>query len=295
MKIWDEIKHPFEEKVEEYKAKQKQKKLIKTDDDKLVIESLPADQNNLAIDIQQVVKNMGNPENMAEVVANNLEEIIEQDNVKDTLKYLHDNDILRILQQNNKQLKNNKKIKRAIDAITHNDQKIQALSENLRDLSDFELAKILNSLQSEEDVERKRQLENQKIKLVGMKILEHMITHGGAWHIEELTECLDEKSKLSVAKLCLRTIDGYEKNKKKNISSDSKMKLIMKLFQVANLNYEQKMETLDLYVGNGLNSEEVKMMKNKMELERLQKEDEQLKKEEKLRNERLKRTTGEEK
>ncbi len=287
MKILDIIKEPYRKA----KAKHTQKVLIKTDDDKLVVKALSADEDNSAIDIHAVIKNMDNPENMAEVVENNLEELIEQDNVKSAMKYLNDGDILRILNENNKELVKNKKIKLAIEAIGSNDKKIKAIVKNAASLNDCELSKILETLKPEKQEKRKAELEEQKISIVSKRILRHIINNGGAWHLKELTETLEENSKLSVAERCLETISEYEKDrdKKKHITSSAKVRLVVDLFELTNLPYATKEETLINLLDKGLTSGEIKEIQDVIEQERVNKGKEELKKQARLRNERLKR------
>ena len=287
MKILDIIKEPYRKA----KAKHTQKVLIKTDDDKLVVKALSADEDNSAIDIHAVIKNMDNPENMAEVVENNLEELIEQDNVKSAMKYLNDGDILRILNENNKELVKNKKIKLAIEAIGSNDKKIKAIIKNAASLNDCELSKILETLKPEKQEKRKAELEEQKISIVSKRILRHIINNGGAWHLKELTETLEENSKLSVAERCLETISEYEKDrdKKKHITSSAKVRLVVDLFELTNLPYATKEETLINLLDKGLTSGEIKEIQDIIEQERVNKGKEELKKQARLRNERLKR------
>lgn len=287
MKILDIIKEPYRKA----KAKHTQKVLIKTDDDKLVVKALSADEDNSAIDIHAVIKNMDNPENMAEVVENNLEELIEQDNVKSAMKYLNDGDILRILNENNKELVKNKKIKLAIEAIESNDKKIKAIVKNAASLNDCELSKILETLKPEKQEKRKAELEEQKISIVSKRILRHIINNGGAWHLKELTETLEENSKLSVAERCLETISEYEKDrdKKKHITSSAKVRLVVDLFELTNLPYATKEETLINLLDKGLTSGEIKEIQDIIEQERVNKGKEELKKQARLRNERLKR------
>ena len=292
MKIFDAIKQSIMDKINERRAKHMQHLLIKTDDDQKVVDALPADQNNSNIDIKAVVANMEEPENMREVVVNNLSEIIEQDNVRDTLKYLNDNDVLKILEENNKQLRKNEKIKFAIEAIGNNDKKMKAVGENLRELNDYDLARILDTLKPEKDENRREKIENQKIKLVSMKILEHMVNDGGVWHIKELTSSLKQESKLAVAKLCFGSIDGYEKDKKRKLGSQAKVKFMVDLFRATEVSYDQKIEALKMFENKGLNSDEIAKIKGEMEKERAKKETEEVKRQEKIRMERLKKDNG---
>lgn len=286
MKILDIIKQLYVRA----KAKHRQKVLIKTEDDTLVVEALSADEDNSAIDIHEVVRNMDNPQNMAEVVENNLEELIEQDNVKSTMKYLNDADILRILNENNKELVKNKKIKLAIEAIGSNDKKIKAIVKNLESLNDCELGKILETLKPERQEKRKAELEEQKISIVSKRILRHMINNGSAWHLAELTENLQEVSKLSVADRVLETIGEYEKDrdKKKHITSSAKIRLVVDLFQLTDLPYAEKEKTLVNLLDKGLTFMEIKEIQSVIEQHRANRGKEELEKKARLRNERLK-------
>lgn len=243
------------------------KALIKTDDDKFIVEALPADENNSAIDIHKVLKNMENPETMAEVVENNLEELMEQNHIIDAMKYLNDSDVLRIVSENNKKLQSNEKIKLAIEAIECNDKKIKAIIKNLESLNDCELGKIFETFKPETQENRKAELEEQKISIITKRILRHMINNGGAWHLNELTRTLEESSKLTVIDRCLITVNQYQKerDKKKHITSNAKIKLVTDMFQLTELPDSEKQKTLNNLLKDGsLSLDETKMIEDNM-------------------------------
>lgn len=276
MKILDKVLGKLAKKLEKREAKRKQKLLIKTDDDQFVADALPSDEDNSAIDIQKVVEHMESPEMMAEVVKNNLGEIIEQDNVRNTLQHLDDETVETILNENKEVLRKQAKMKFAIEAIGSNEKKLKSIFKNMKNLTDIELAQLLNGLQEDGTEEQQKSLEEQKIKAVSMKILEHMIKHGAAWHLEELTNCLQEDSKLSVLNLCLGTIHDYEKDKDKTLGSKAKTKLTLDLLRTAEVDSQVKFELLDENVKNGfLSKEECEEVKIQMEKERLELEEEQ--------------------
>lgn len=270
MKFTDKIL----EKIDKGKAKHKQKVLIKTEDDQLVADSLPSEEDNSNIDIKEIVQNMTDPEIKAEVVKNNFEEIIEQNNVRDTLKLLNDDDVLKLLEENKEELKKQEKIKFAIEAIGNNDKKLKTVTKNIKNLTDIELANILNGLKPEKKPERKEIIEQQKIKIVSMKILEHIIKHGNAWHLGELTSCLNAQGKIAVGDLCIDSIDSFEKNKQKNINTKVKTKFLLDLYRTIDIDYDKKMNKMDKYESDGiLTEEESCFIKSEMERERIEKEE----------------------
>lgn len=274
MKITDYIKSVFGDLIEDRKAKHKQKMLIHTDDDQMVVEALPLDSDNSNIDIKAVVTNMDDPEEMAKVVENNIHEIIKQDNVRDILLHLKDDDIAAILEQNQDVLRKQKKIRNAIEAIANNEKKLRELFKNISYITDLELARILGTLRPEPTLQRSEMIEQQKIKVVSMKILEHMVKHGGAWHIGELTSTFKETSKLGVLDLCLMTLKGYNEEKKGNITSKAKTKLAVDLLRLTKIDASVKFKVLDKYTEDELlTPDENAEVKLQMEKERLKMEE----------------------
>lgn len=217
MKIWDKIKSPFVRMKEKRMAKRKEKILIKADDDELVVNSLPAEEDNSRIDIQKVVQNMADPENMAEVVVNNLEEIIEQDNVKNTLKHLPDETVVEIVEENVDELHEQEKLEFAIRAIRDNDKKLKMANKNLTNLTDLELAQILDDLNPPSSQERKEKIETEKIRIISKKIMQHMIDFGAAWHLAELTASISDDSKIKVLESCMIVMKDYQENGKRKM------------------------------------------------------------------------------
>lgn len=105
MKILDKIKQSVITAKENYRAKRKEKLLIKTDDDEFIVESLPAEEDNSGIDIHKVLETMKDPKLKAAVVKNKLKEVIEQNGVRDTLEDLEDEAVVDILEEEKQTLK----------------------------------------------------------------------------------------------------------------------------------------------------------------------------------------------
>lgn len=250
-----------------------EKKLIKTDDDEIVVETLTSENDNSGINIKAVVQNMENPENMATVVENNITEIIEQDNVRSTLVFLNDDDVARILEENKEELKKQKKMKYAIDAITSNQKKLKVTRENLKSLTDMEVSDILNNLKPDKSEEAKNKTEEQKIKIVSMKIIEHLVKHGSVWHLDEMLRSLNEKSKLTVADLCITSINNYEKNKKGTISSTAKINFVTDLLKYTDIDYDKKINIMKDYQSNKvLKYEECTTIMDTLKKEKIEKD-----------------------
>ena len=254
-----------------------EKKLIKTDDDEIVVETLTSENDNSGINIKAVVQNMENPENMATVVENNITEIIEQDNVRSTLVFLNDDDVARILEENKEELKKQKKMKYAIDAITSNQKKLKVTRENLKSLTDMEVSDILNNLKPDKSEEEKNKTEEQKIKIVSMKIIEHLVKHGSVWHLQEMLMSLKDESKLTVAELCLISVKNYEKSGKCSINSTSKINFVTDLLRYTDIDYDKKIDIVNDYkFGKTLNSEECTAIIKNLEKEKIEKDKKEL-------------------
>lgn len=274
MKVFDNFLHKVTQMIEKCKAKRKQKKLIKTQDEKLIVETLSPQEDNSKIDIKEVVEIMENPEHKVEVVENNFEEIMKQNNVRDTLKHLPDNEILRLLDEHMDKLKKQEKIEPAIKAIANNDKKLKATLENVVNLTDLELARIFETLKPEASEEKNQEIEQRKVRIVSTKILRHMIQHGGAWHLSELTQTMQEKSKLDVLNLCLNTLYNFEKNKGRSLEEKAKEKFVIDLLCLTQIDSKTKLDLVEAYAEDGLltkgNKDEIKIQ---MEKERLRKEE----------------------
>lgn len=242
MKILDKIKQPFITARENYRAKRKEKLLIKTDDDELVVDSLPAEEDNSAINIHKVVETMEDPENMVEVVKNNLPELMEQDMVKDTMKYLKDDGVIEVIEENKKELKEQGKIALAIQAIDDTHTRLEVTEENLKHLTATETATILKSVK-ERETEKAKELENRKIKTASEQILRTLVKYGhvSQLDIKEMAHTLqEESSKLAIIKLCLATINQYDVSKSKNITAKAKRKMVYDLLNVTNVDIAEK-------------------------------------------------------
>lgn len=273
MKILDKIKRPFVRIKEKHMAKRKEKLLIKTADDELVVNSLPAEKDNSGIDIQKIVENMENPENMAEVVINNLPEIMEQDKVKDTLKNLPDEEVVEIVEENTDELHEQAKLEFAIRAIGDNDKKLKTANKNLANLTDIELAKILDDLKLETKQERREKIEEEKIRIISKKIMQHIIEFGTAWHLAELMSTVSDGSKIKILDSCLAVMQDYKKSGKRQISSSAKTDLITDLLNLTSLEDDEKDKLIKKYIKKKmLTQEEETMRKNKIERIRMKQE-----------------------
>lgn len=244
MGIVDRIRKKYRETREKYRAKQKENKLLKTKDDELVVNMLPAEEDNSKIDIHRVVKTMENPENMAEVVKNNLEELMKQDVVKDTLKHLQDEAVIDILQENKKDLEQQGKMALAIQAIDDPNKRLEIVENNLKHLTPLETATVLKTV---EEQRKEKKIENRKIKAASEQFLRMLVQFGHISQVDirELTLSLkEESSKLAIIKLCLAKINQYDIDKKKNITSRAKTKMVYEILKITNLTMEEKIKFL---------------------------------------------------
>lgn len=254
-------------------AKRKEKLLIKAEDEELIVNSLPAEEDNSRIDIQKIVQNMEDPENMAEVVVNNLEEIIEQDNVKSTLKHLPDETVVEIVEENVDELHEQEKLEFAIRAIRDNDKKLEMANKNLTNLTDLELAQIFEELNPPSSQERKEKIEAEKIRIISKKIMQHMIEFGSAWHLAELTDSISDASKVKVLDSCLTVMKDYQENGKRKMDSSAKTNLVVDLLALTAFEYDRKTEVIEQYVNKRmLTQEEERTIKNDIEKQRIRQE-----------------------
>lgn len=273
MKIWDKIRGPVVRMKEKRMAKRKEKLLIKAEDEELIVKSLPAEEDNSRIDIQKIVQNMEDPENMAEVVVNNLEEIIEQDNVKNTLKHLPDETVVEIVEENVDELQEQEKLEFAIRAIKDNDKKLKMANKNLTNLTDLELAQIFEELNPPSSQERKEKIEAEKIRIISKKIMQHMIEFGSAWHLAELTDSISNASKVKVLDSCLTVMKDYQENGKRKMDSSAKTNLVVDLLALTAFEYDRKTEVIEQYVNKRmLTQEEERTIKNDIEKQRIRQE-----------------------
>lgn len=279
MNIIDKFLDKMMEIRERRRDKRKQKALIKAADDNIVVEALPEDKDNSGINIQKVVESMDDPQKMAEVVGNNLGEIIEQNTVRDTMQNIPDEAVLEILAENEDELKEEGKIAFAIQAIEDNDQKLDATQENLSNLTVLQTATILNSLEEESEKTRAQKIENKKVKMTSEQILRMMVKYGhiSQVDIDQMVLSLEEESsKLAIAKLCLAKIAEYDENKKQNITSKAKIEMAYYLLKITNVEMSEKYSLLnDCTKNNWLNVEESKkieedLLKEKARLEKLE-------------------------
>ena len=275
MKIIDRITEKLTRKRQNYKAKRKEKLLIKTDDDELIAKSLLAEEDNSAINIHKVVETMENPDSMAEVVKNNLDEIIEQDQVRHTLKRLEDEAVLNILEERAEELKEQGKMAFAIQAIDDNDKKLEAIKRNLEHLTPLETATVLQSVE-EKNVNR---IENQKIKTASEQILRMLVEYGhiSQLDIHEMAFSLEkEASKLLIIKLCLAKVCSYDQIKKKNITTKAKNKMVCDLLRVTNIKTSEKYKFLiDLLQNELLTQEDCENIMQELKEEKQRKANEE--------------------
>lgn len=206
------------EKIDILKTFRKQRKLIKSDDDSMIIESLPLDEDNSALDIKKIVSSMESEKEMAKVVANNISELIAQDNVKDTMKYLRDEDKSTIVKRFKDELKDEDKLINAIESIQDSNKKLELTYQNLTYLTDFELAKILNGIKKQEAEKIDIKMQARITKIISKKVICNMIKYGSAWHLSELTESLDDEHKKSIFECCIKGINEYEQSENKKFS-----------------------------------------------------------------------------
>ena len=202
MKIIDRINDWIDDK----KAKRLQRILIKTNNEEQIVFALPADKDNSKVDIHKIVKSMEDPKTKLEVVSGNVEEMIEQDVVRDTLIHLPDKSVETVLKENEEKFAKYMKMKNAIQAIKSNERKLNLTEEYLRTLNDIDLVEIFATMKPEQDRKRQDLLEQRKVRIITQKIVEHVKKHGAVWHIGELTESLKDRAKLSVLNLCLGEI-----------------------------------------------------------------------------------------
>ena len=265
------------ERVSNFKAKRLKKKLIESDDE-TVVEALPKNLDTSNVDIKVIVENMEESENMAEVVLNNMDAIIKQDNVRDTLKYLDDSDVSMVLEEKKEILKRKQKIDNAIEAITNNDKKIKTILDNLKSLTDIELGRVLGGFKPELTEERQEYIERQKIKIVGKKIIRNIGKYGTVLHIGELIYPLADESRELLLDLCLRSIESYqkehyEKDKVSKFNSNVKTKLTLDLLEAFGWDELTKQNILNKYKEKGLlSSSESKSVWDKMQKIRMEKE-----------------------
>lgn len=216
--------------VDELQAKILQKKLIKTNNEEKIVNALPPDKDNSKVDIHEIVKSMENPKTKLEVVSGNIEEMIEQDVVRDTLRYLPDKSVETILKENKEKFAQYKKMKNAIQAIKSNERKLNLTEEYSRTLNDIDLVEIFATMKPEQDSQKQELLEQKKVRIIAKKIVEHAKKHGAVWHIGELTETLRDRSKLSVLNLCLGEI----------ADASVRVKFVGDLLRVTNVSYKKK-------------------------------------------------------
>lgn len=259
------IKKKIRDGNEKIKAKRIQKQLIKKDDD-FVVETLtesPID--NTQIDIKTVVKNMENPEKKVEVVQNNLEVIIEQDNVRDTLEHLPDKYITQIVEEHEDQLKENEKLANAILPIKDNQRKLNYAKKNLSALTDLELQNILGSLLPENSIEAQRDVEREKIKLIGSKFLENIEKYGSVFRLGDFTENLTDESKMDLFYSFMGVMANHESSRKIDFKA-AKLRFAEDFSYIAKVDWNQCIET-DL-----LTREEVKCINSEKRKKQLQKD-----------------------
>lgn len=239
-----------------------------------VIDDLLSKQDNSNINIHRVVKSVDNTEQRYEVIDKNMKEIVEQNSVKNTLKHLPDESIMKLLNKKRKILGKTGKTKNAIEAIKKNKNKLKAMEENIKALSDFDIQEILKNLNPEKDDENGDMLDEQKRKIVSMKIFSHIANEGAVWHLKELTEELREESRISVLEMCLETIHVFEDDKDEKIDSNVKIKMTLDLLNLTDQNYEEKIKKVEEYVDEKrtLTEREGREVKERLALDKIVKD-----------------------
>ncbi len=243
MRIFDKITQLFVTAKEKREAKRKEKLLIETDDDELVVNLLPAEKDNFHIDIHKVVKTMQDSGNMTEVVKNNLEEIMVQDKLRDTLKELEDAHVLEVIEESKETLQEQGKIVLAIKAIDDKEKRLEATEENLKYLTTSETASVLSSVKESHETKKARELEHKKIKLASEQILRMLVKYGHVSQVdikEMIATLQEESSKLTIIKLCLFRIKEYDSYQKRNITEEAKCKMVYNLLKMTDVDISKK-------------------------------------------------------
>ncbi len=260
------------DRIDERQAKRLQRKLIKTNDDEQIVDALPPDKDNSKVDIYEVVKSMENPENKLEVVSGNIEEMIEQDVVRDTLKHLPDKSVETILKENEEKFAQYKKMKNAIQAIKSNERKLNLTEEYFRTLNDIDLIEIFATMKPEQDSKKQEWLEQKKVRIIAKKIVEHVKKHGSVWHVAELTESLRDRAKLSVLNLCLGDMSA-DKVSVNSVADHMRVNFVGDLLRVTNISYKKKnMIVRECRVQNLLTEEEEAKIKLQLQADRARKD-----------------------
>lgn len=247
MKISQKIKNFLKTAKENREMKRKEKLLIKTDDEELIVDSLPAQQDNSGIDIHKVVGTMQNPENMVEVVKNNLPEIMIQDRVKDTLRKLEDESVVEVIEKGKEELTEQGKIALALQAINDENKRLEVTEKNLEYLTTLETATVLGTVEESQEDKKARKIENKKIKTASEQILRMLVKYGyvNKLDIKEMAYTLkEESSKLAIIKLCLAKIKEYDAVKKRNITTKAKNKMVYDLLKETKIGASEKFQFL---------------------------------------------------
>ena len=225
--------------------------------------------NSKKINYEKVVKKMNNSEEQYKIITENMDKIIEQNEVRDTLKHIEDEKVVKIVKEQKNKLKDNQKIAYAILAVGDNEKKMKELLKNCEYLSDIEIAEILNSFKPEKSLQKQKERDNQKINLIAFRIIENLVKYGNTWHLNELTSCFYDDSKTTILNMCLSLL--HYRGKNKNISSESKVKLVCGLFETMDNNFYDKNALIDQYVKSEfLNNKEAEMIENKLKNEKIQ-------------------------
>lgn len=259
--------------IESYRVKKLQKMLIKTDDDQKVIEALPSDEENFAYNFPKVVGSMQEIENKLEVVNNNIDEIIAEDVVRDTLSKLeNDKAIKKVLTENKEELEKHNKIKNAIEAIRSNEMKLKLTQDYVTSLEDFEILKIFGTLKPPKDEAEKENIERIKIDIISAKIMYHIKKSGYAWHLDAFTYGFKDRAKISLLNNCLKEINRENLNSQ-NIDSKSKIKLVFDLLRLTDMKDKRKSIIIDEFKHKKwLDEEEAKKIREKVREDKIRKE-----------------------
>lgn len=258
------IKDAISDRIDNFRAKRIQKSLIKTEDNEAIVRALPREEENFNIDIHKIVKSMDDGESRVKVVDNNIDEIIEQNAVRDTLKHLPDVKTEVIVKNNEKKLKESQKIKNAILAIKSNERKLALTKRYVKFLGDFEVIEIFDTLKPENGKKEKKKLQEEKVEIIFEKIMYHIEKYGSAWHIGELVETLENRFKLSVLTRCLEKVKDRQ----------NRLKLTGDLLRATNTDYDTKNQIVEVYRNYQMLTEEeeeiikAQLLEDKLKAER---------------------------
>ncbi len=238
-----EIVNKIKNLIRMIKAKHKEKLLLKTKDDELIVSELSAEQDNSGVNIHKVLTTMQTQEGKEEVVQSNLEEIMEQNKLKDSLKDLEDTSVENVIEGKKEKLVEKGKIAVALHAIDDVDKRLEVTTGNLEHLTAQETAELLRTIKETPEEKKAKKIENKKIKTISEQLLRTLVRFGYVSEVDiiEMAYTLkEESSKLAIIKLCLAKIDEYDIVKKKNITAKAKNKMVYDLLKETKIELFEK-------------------------------------------------------